>query len=33
MLHRGRAVEGQELEVVDAQELPHGGIELALGAA
>ena len=33
MLGRGRAVVGKELEIVDAQELPHGGIELALGAA
>ena len=33
VLHRGCAVEGEELEVVDAQELPHGGIELALSAA
>jgi hypothetical protein len=33
MLGRGCAVVGKQLEIVDAQELPHGGIELALGAA
>ena len=33
MLGRGRAVVGKQLEIVDAQQLPHGGIELALGAA
>jgi len=33
VLGRGRAVVGKELEIVGAQELPHGGIELALGAA
>ena len=33
VLHRRRTVEGQEVEVVHAQELPHGGIELTLDAA
>jgi hypothetical protein len=33
VLRGGGAVVRKELEVVGAQELPHGGIELALGAA